>query len=281
MHCGRCGGLIDDEYARFCGCCGKPLEQVKEPPVSTEADSALAVPAGQAIGTPAPAKKRKLDNRQIGIIVCSVILIAVVITGIWLFTTDSPEAVLRQVITAGYQQDTNTIAHYTVYNFDHIVDDLCASASITAQDLSKILLEKEDVSTLRELYDKKKSEGIAALTARYGSAYTIAFDIINEAPLSAREFKNTLDIMESRITAGNFAAGNIVNRNSITQMVDYKVITTITGSRDSDTRTAVFTLAKIGGSWRLYMDYSDYMEMLDLSDYVLLYQYGANFGYSF
>ena len=242
--CGKCGAALR-AGAHFCVSCGKVVE----------AETNFVQPANfNTIPTTIP-KKKKLNNKSIGVIACAVALVVVIIVAINIFSVgNNPKKILKNYMTASLSQDFNTITKYSAYDFNNLIKEMYTSQGLTEKEFLRELEKQTGFKSIKDIFNNLSKEAVTELKKEFGSNYKVSFEIIDSSPLKKSDITSSIDNLSSFFDRNDYNGSKIIKLDRITEMVEYDIEVTIKGNKDEDTANITFVMVKVGGKWRVFDD---------------------------
>jgi hypothetical protein len=170
-----------------------------------------------------------------------------------LFIGGSSESVLKKYIEAGAYGDSKTALKLLAYDFDYLFKESAKNRG-------------ETVSSYYDAMAQGAKSYVEMTEEHYGKNYKVSHEIKNTKILSSEEIQKKIDDivkpnLDSYSAADDLDKSKILNIDKITEMIEYKVETTIKGSKGEKTNKDAYTMIKINNKWRI-LDLEDLREEL-------------------
>ena len=169
------------------------------------------------------------------------------------------ESVLNKYLDALYGLDFNKALPYCAYNFNGLWDEMRVSEGITEEEFMNTLFEYYGVKNMSEYLNYRQNETLIFLKEDLGGDFKITSKIINKYVLPGSDTADIIDDLMEEFDSLGLNIYSIIQADKITEMIEFDVELTFSGSNYTETYEDVFTCVKIDGKWYV-LDY----EILDM-----------------
>ena len=202
---------------------------------------------------------KRINYKQIGMIACAVVVVIMIIAAVAIFGSDSnPERVLKKYLNAS---DYRTTMKYMAFDLDTVYKEICASNGIPEKEFSNWLYNEMGARSVKELYELEAAKYLEYLEDRVGNNVKFSYNINDSHYFNSRDRARQIDQLKGMFRQVRVDASNFIPFDKISEMMEFEIEITVSGSDEEMTVIGKVIMVKIGRNWRV-LDDSDVSDKL-------------------